>query len=453
MSANQSSAVTHIHDVSLTLEQRHAQRAARADAGRQDVAHAAHGRARRSDERAACWSTARTSPASRCGSASVAMVYQQFINYPSLSVYENIASPLRVHRRPREEIEQRVREAARAAEARALSRPPPAAAVGRPAAAHGPRPRARQGRRAGAARRAARQPRLQAARGAARGTAAHLRGLGRDLRLRHHRAGGGAAARRQHGDPVGGPGHAVRPTPRRLSPSARPRDGAGLLRSAAQHVGVEKQGGSVTSPAACRRRPPALCRARRRRYASASAPTTSSSASGIAGAIAITATVSVTEITGSESFVHLDVGDASPGSRCCRACTSSSPGHRSMLFSIPHVFVFDAAGRLSPRPARRRRRGERWPASTSSISPTPTRQSGAPPNLRGEGDDDHVAAGRRLRAARPLGLRQDHAAQHHLRARDAVARTRPLRRPRRDRLPTEARNIAQVFQFPSSTTP
>ena len=44
---------------------------------------------------------------------SVAMVYQQFINYPSLSVYENIASPLRVQRRPREEIEKKVREAAR----------------------------------------------------------------------------------------------------------------------------------------------------------------------------------------------------------------------------------------------------------------------------------------------------------------------------------------------------
>ena len=26
------------------------------------------------------------------------MVYQQFMNYPSLSVYENIASPLRVAR-------------------------------------------------------------------------------------------------------------------------------------------------------------------------------------------------------------------------------------------------------------------------------------------------------------------------------------------------------------------
>ncbi|WP_046862150.1 ABC transporter ATP-binding protein [Microvirga massiliensis] len=44
---------------------------------------------------------------------SVAMVYQQFINYPSLTVYENIASPLRVARLPAAEIESRVREAAR----------------------------------------------------------------------------------------------------------------------------------------------------------------------------------------------------------------------------------------------------------------------------------------------------------------------------------------------------
>jgi glycerol transport system ATP-binding protein len=43
----------------------------------------------------------------------VAMVYQQFINYPTLSVFENIASPLRVARLPRDEIERRVREAAR----------------------------------------------------------------------------------------------------------------------------------------------------------------------------------------------------------------------------------------------------------------------------------------------------------------------------------------------------
>ncbi len=44
---------------------------------------------------------------------SVAMVYQQFINYPSLSVYENIASPLRVARHPAGEIKARVQEAAR----------------------------------------------------------------------------------------------------------------------------------------------------------------------------------------------------------------------------------------------------------------------------------------------------------------------------------------------------
>src|SRR5258705_1096666 len=44
---------------------------------------------------------------------SVAMIYQQFINSPSLSVYENIASPLRVQGRPREEIDRRVQEAAK----------------------------------------------------------------------------------------------------------------------------------------------------------------------------------------------------------------------------------------------------------------------------------------------------------------------------------------------------
>jgi glycerol transport system ATP-binding protein len=44
---------------------------------------------------------------------SVAMVYQQFINYPSLSVYENIASPLRVARVPKADVDARVQQAAR----------------------------------------------------------------------------------------------------------------------------------------------------------------------------------------------------------------------------------------------------------------------------------------------------------------------------------------------------
>lgn len=44
---------------------------------------------------------------------SVAMVYQQFINYPTLTVFENIASPLRVQGKPRAEIEKRVHDAAK----------------------------------------------------------------------------------------------------------------------------------------------------------------------------------------------------------------------------------------------------------------------------------------------------------------------------------------------------
>jgi glycerol transport system ATP-binding protein len=38
----------------------------------------------------------------------VAMVYQQFINYPNFTVYENIASPLRVARVPKGELRERV---------------------------------------------------------------------------------------------------------------------------------------------------------------------------------------------------------------------------------------------------------------------------------------------------------------------------------------------------------
>ncbi|MEM8793552.1 MAG: ABC transporter ATP-binding protein [Pseudomonadota bacterium] len=42
----------------------------------------------------------------------IAMVYQQFINYPSMTVYENIASPLRLQGVAASEIDARVREAA-----------------------------------------------------------------------------------------------------------------------------------------------------------------------------------------------------------------------------------------------------------------------------------------------------------------------------------------------------
>jgi glycerol transport system ATP-binding protein len=44
---------------------------------------------------------------------SVAMVYQLFINYPSLTVYQNIASPLKTSGVPASEIDQRVRDIAK----------------------------------------------------------------------------------------------------------------------------------------------------------------------------------------------------------------------------------------------------------------------------------------------------------------------------------------------------
>jgi glycerol transport system ATP-binding protein len=43
---------------------------------------------------------------------SIAMVYQQFINYPSLTVYDNIASPLKIGGIPKKELDRRVRETA-----------------------------------------------------------------------------------------------------------------------------------------------------------------------------------------------------------------------------------------------------------------------------------------------------------------------------------------------------
>ncbi|WP_397541985.1 ATP-binding cassette domain-containing protein [Roseovarius salis] len=42
----------------------------------------------------------------------VAMVYQQFINYPSMTVYDNIASPMRLKGRPKSEIDAAVRQTA-----------------------------------------------------------------------------------------------------------------------------------------------------------------------------------------------------------------------------------------------------------------------------------------------------------------------------------------------------
>ncbi len=93
--SKQVGAETHISRRLTDLEEGFAQRPARADAGRQDLPDAPHGGSRCADERPHPGRDVDVTgvPVQR---RNVAMVYQQFINYPSLSVYENIASPLRV---------------------------------------------------------------------------------------------------------------------------------------------------------------------------------------------------------------------------------------------------------------------------------------------------------------------------------------------------------------------
>ncbi len=140
----------------------------------------------------------------------VSMVYQQFINYPNFSVFDNIASPLRVAGMSRAEIEAARRQSRGSAPPDADAEAPAFRAFGRPAAAHRHRPRTRQGLGHHPARRAARQSRLQAARGVARRAAEDFRRPQLHRRLCDDRAGRGAAVRRQHGDAPRGPGHAVR---------------------------------------------------------------------------------------------------------------------------------------------------------------------------------------------------------------------------------------------------
>ena len=165
---------------------------------------------------------------------SVAMVYQQFINYPSLhGLREHRFALARAGQAARRDREARGGSRA-AAPARAVPEAHAAPALRRPAAAHRDGARAGEGRRSRAARRTARQSRLQAARGAAHRAAAHLRGVRRDLRLCHDRADRSAAARRQHGLHVGGAGAPDRRDAERLPPSADAACRAGVLRSAAQ---------------------------------------------------------------------------------------------------------------------------------------------------------------------------------------------------------------------------
>ena len=95
----------------------------------------------------------------------LAMVFQNYALYPHLSVFENIAFPLRLARKlPEKEIEEKVRERQPAARARRAPRPQARQPLRRPAPAGGDGPGDRAGGRRVPLRRAALEPRRQAAR-------------------------------------------------------------------------------------------------------------------------------------------------------------------------------------------------------------------------------------------------------------------------------------------------
>jgi len=64
-------------------------------------------------------------------------------------------------------------------------------------------------------------------------------------------------------------------------------------------------------------------------------------------AIRLHGTVLVSEITGSESYIHVVVAGTAAGWRSPTACANSIPGAEIALQLDPHrLFVFDEAGRL-----------------------------------------------------------------------------------------------------------
>ena len=94
----------------------------------------------------------------------IAMVFQNYALYPHMTVYENMSFGLRLKKFPKPEIKERVENAARILDITEPARPPAEAAFGRPAPARRDGPRDRAQPQGLPVRRAAVEPRRQAAR-------------------------------------------------------------------------------------------------------------------------------------------------------------------------------------------------------------------------------------------------------------------------------------------------
>ena len=146
------------------------------------------------------------------------------------------------------------------------------------------------------------------------------------------------------------------------------------------------------------------------------------------------ARIIISEITGSESFIHVDCA----GSRWVmldsrRARHRAGYGDRAFRRSTRHMMALRAGWTRDRRLCRKpdRSGGVRktsWHASISTISATPTARTRRALGLFAEGSPPRMGRWRRLCAAGPVRLRQDHAAQHHFGPAAAVRRQDPVRR-------------------------
>ena len=359
------------------------------------------------------------------------MVYQQFINYPSLTVYENIASPLRVQGKPRAEIEKRVQEAAKLLKLEPyLNRTPLQLSGGQ-------------------------QQRTAIARALVKGADLVLLDeplANLDYKLREElrtelprifEASGAifvyATTEPSEALLLGGrtvcmwEGQVLQ-----VGETSKVYRHPDTMRVAQVFsdpplniVGIEKHNGSVQYAGGVQAPASGLYAglgdgAYRVGFRAHQLEV----ANGIAGRHAFSATVTVTEITGSESFVHLNRDDSN-WVAVLQGVHEFPPGHVLDAVLDPEQCLCVRRGRP---PGRRARRDVRA-CSMARIDLVDLAHSyggNAADSgiLCAQAGDDDLAAGRRLCAARAVGLRQDHAAQSDLGHRDAVARPDPVRRRR-----------------------
>ena len=129
----------------------------------------------------------------------MAMVFQNYALYPHMTVHQNMSFGLRLKHFPKDEIEKRVQEAARILDIKELLDRKPQAAFRRPAPARRDGPRDRAQSEGVPVRRAAVQPRRQAARADAHRDQARAPEGAHHHGLRHARPGRGDDARRPRG--------------------------------------------------------------------------------------------------------------------------------------------------------------------------------------------------------------------------------------------------------------